>query len=275
MLVATSDSFMQEQVIARVDLPGASNADVSLQVHQTRLLISAGPEGAAQLLKHLEGDGHVVYRRDRGTGGFFRSVLLPGGIRVDDIKATMRRRRAGRDGAWKGPAMPDFSRILCAIDLTDPSRRALDCALWWARRHGADVSVLHVRRADASGADAVGDRLRRGRPRRLRARGRAAAHTRRTGGAAAPARSVRRRPPNGRAAGRGAARRGHERRRRDRGACRRARRRSHRDGRGHRPASPTIPSSAVLRAKCCAPRRARCWSCRRRRPTWRTHGSAG
>jgi HSP20 family molecular chaperone IbpA len=31
----------------------------------------------------------VVYRRDRGTGGFFRSVLLPDGISVDDIKATM------------------------------------------------------------------------------------------------------------------------------------------------------------------------------------------
>jgi HSP20 family protein len=80
---------MHDQVIARVDLPGTSHADVSLQVHQTRLLIMAGPEGAAQLLKHLEGDGHIVYRRDRGTGGFFRSVLLPGGINVDDIKATM------------------------------------------------------------------------------------------------------------------------------------------------------------------------------------------
>jgi len=76
-------------LIARVDLPGSTRADVSLQVHQTRLLITAGPEGTAQLLKHLEGDGHVVYRRDRGTGGFFRSVLLPGGIDVDEIQATM------------------------------------------------------------------------------------------------------------------------------------------------------------------------------------------
>ena len=80
---------VHDQVIARVDLPRTAHADVSLQVHQTRLLITAGPEGAAQLLKHLEGDGHVIYRRDRGTGGFFRSVLLPDGIRVDDIKATM------------------------------------------------------------------------------------------------------------------------------------------------------------------------------------------
>jgi len=80
---------MPDQVIAQVDLPGAASADVSLQVHQTRLLITAGPEGAAQLLRHLEGDTHVIYRRDRGTGGFFHSVLLPGGIRVDDIKATM------------------------------------------------------------------------------------------------------------------------------------------------------------------------------------------
>ena len=80
---------MTDLVIARVDLPGTTRADVTLQVHQTRLLITAGPEGTAQLLKHLEGDGHVVYRRDRGTGGFFRSVLLPGGINVDEIKATM------------------------------------------------------------------------------------------------------------------------------------------------------------------------------------------
>jgi nucleotide-binding universal stress UspA family protein len=41
--------------------------------------------------------------------------------------------------------MREFTRVLCAIDLTDASRRALDSALWWARQHGADVSVLHVR----------------------------------------------------------------------------------------------------------------------------------
>src|SRR5262245_51799276 len=82
-------AHMPDQVIARVALPGATQADVSLQVHQTRLLISAGPEGAAQLRKHLEGDTRVVYRRDRGTGGFFQSILLPGGIRVDDIEASM------------------------------------------------------------------------------------------------------------------------------------------------------------------------------------------
>jgi nucleotide-binding universal stress UspA family protein len=42
--------------------------------------------------------------------------------------------------------MSDFGRVLCAIDLTEPSRRALDCALWWARQHGADVSILHIHR---------------------------------------------------------------------------------------------------------------------------------
>jgi len=83
------DITTERHVIAKVDLPGVTPADLTLQVHQTRLLITAGPEGAAQLLKHLEGDTHVVYRRDRGTGGFFHSILLPGGIRVDDIKATM------------------------------------------------------------------------------------------------------------------------------------------------------------------------------------------
>jgi nucleotide-binding universal stress UspA family protein len=49
--------------------------------------------------------------------------------------------------------MPDFSRVLCAIDLTEPSRRVLDCALWWARRHQADVSVLHVHRLAVQPAD--------------------------------------------------------------------------------------------------------------------------
>jgi len=52
--------------------------------------------------------------------------------------------------------MPDFSRVLCAINLTDPSRRALDCALWWARQHGADVSVLHVRHLPPPPADSEG-----------------------------------------------------------------------------------------------------------------------
>jgi HSP20 family protein len=83
------DQLEAHRVLLRVELPGLTNADVGLQIHQTRLLITAGPEGAAQLVKHLEGDTHVVYRRDRGTGGFFRSVLLPHGIRVDDIEATM------------------------------------------------------------------------------------------------------------------------------------------------------------------------------------------
>ena len=64
--------------------------------------------------------------------------------------------------------MPDISRVLCAIDLTEASRHVLDCALWWARRHGADVSILHVHRlalttpdtgsihGDATGSPAIG-----------------------------------------------------------------------------------------------------------------------
>jgi nucleotide-binding universal stress UspA family protein len=49
--------------------------------------------------------------------------------------------------------MPDVSRILCAIDLTESSRRVLDCAVWWARRHGADVSILHVHRLVGASPD--------------------------------------------------------------------------------------------------------------------------
>jgi HSP20 family protein len=78
---------MLNQVIAKVALPGLSREDITLKVHQTRLLIAAGSEGAAELLRHLEGDTHVVYRRDRATGGFFRSILLPNGIHADRIEA--------------------------------------------------------------------------------------------------------------------------------------------------------------------------------------------
>src|SRR5215207_6100850 len=49
--------------------------------------------------------------------------------------------------------MPDFGRVLCAVDLSEPSRRVLDCALWWARRHEADVSVLHIHRLVATTPD--------------------------------------------------------------------------------------------------------------------------
>jgi HSP20 family protein len=78
---------MLNQTIAKVALPGVSRSDITLKVHQTRLLIAAGSEGAAELLRHLEGDTHVVYRRDRATGGFFRSILLPNGIHADRIEA--------------------------------------------------------------------------------------------------------------------------------------------------------------------------------------------
>jgi universal stress protein A len=52
--------------------------------------------------------------------------------------------------------MPDVSRVLCAIDLTEASRRVLDCAVWWARRHEADVSVLHVHRLVVTSPDTGG-----------------------------------------------------------------------------------------------------------------------
>jgi HSP20 family molecular chaperone IbpA len=80
---------MTNQPIARVDLPGLERRDVMLQVHQTRLLIAAGAEGAEEMKRHLEGDTHLVYRRDRGTGGFFCALLLPNGVHADRLEATL------------------------------------------------------------------------------------------------------------------------------------------------------------------------------------------
>lgn len=55
--------------------------------------------------------------------------------------------------------MPDYTRILCAVDYSEPSRRALDTALSWARWHGANLSVLHVHRQATPFLDAglIGD----------------------------------------------------------------------------------------------------------------------
>jgi nucleotide-binding universal stress UspA family protein len=49
--------------------------------------------------------------------------------------------------------MIEFTRILCAVDRSEPSRRALECALWWARAHGADLSVLEVHPLVAVGSE--------------------------------------------------------------------------------------------------------------------------
>jgi nucleotide-binding universal stress UspA family protein len=50
--------------------------------------------------------------------------------------------------------MREFSRMLCVVDDSDAGRRTLDCALWWARAHGGDVSVLRVHQPAIPGADA-------------------------------------------------------------------------------------------------------------------------
>jgi nucleotide-binding universal stress UspA family protein len=47
--------------------------------------------------------------------------------------------------------MSEYTRILCAVDMAVSSRRVLDCALWWARWHGAGVSVVHVNAAPPEG----------------------------------------------------------------------------------------------------------------------------
>lgn len=51
--------------------------------------------------------------------------------------------------------MPSLARILCPIDFSDTSRRAVECALALAQWHEARLSVLHVFATNVAVADAI------------------------------------------------------------------------------------------------------------------------
>ena len=97
---------MARHLIARIDLPELARDEVKVEVRQTHLLISAGPKGLLEARRHHEGEKHLVYWRDRATSSYFRSILLPEGVRVEDIEAKF------EDGILEVSAfMPDRARL--------------------------------------------------------------------------------------------------------------------------------------------------------------------
>lgn len=69
------------RLVTRVDLPGMKKTDVSVEVIDGHLALSG------ERKRETEETKDNIYRREREYGSFYRSVPLPEGIRLEDVKA--------------------------------------------------------------------------------------------------------------------------------------------------------------------------------------------
>ncbi|KAK0470282.1 HSP20-like chaperone [Desarmillaria tabescens] len=70
-------------VTATFEFPGLSKDDISIDVHNGRLTVSA----ESKILEEHDKDGYVV--TERRYGKFARTLQLPRGVNDDEIKASM------------------------------------------------------------------------------------------------------------------------------------------------------------------------------------------
>lgn len=70
------------RLVTKVDLPGMKREDVKVEVADGRLTISGERKAEA------EEKTEDFYRRERQYDSFYRSVPLPDGAKLEDVKAT-------------------------------------------------------------------------------------------------------------------------------------------------------------------------------------------
>jgi HSP20 family protein len=70
------------RLVTKIDLPGMKKEDVKVEVTDGQLAISGERKSEA------EEKGEAFYRCEREYGSFYRSVPLPEGAKLEDIKAT-------------------------------------------------------------------------------------------------------------------------------------------------------------------------------------------
>jgi HSP20 family protein len=70
------------RLVTRIDLPGLKKDDVKVEVADGRLTISGERKTEAEEKKG------EFYRSERQYGSFYRSVPLPEGAKLEDVKAT-------------------------------------------------------------------------------------------------------------------------------------------------------------------------------------------
>jgi HSP20 family protein len=70
------------RLVTKIDLPGMKKEDVKVEVTDGQLAISGERKSEA------EEKGDEFYRCEREYGSFYRSVPLPEGVKLEDVKAT-------------------------------------------------------------------------------------------------------------------------------------------------------------------------------------------
>ncbi|HEY8534951.1 MAG TPA: Hsp20/alpha crystallin family protein [Vicinamibacterales bacterium] len=70
------------RLITKIDLPGMKKEDVKVEVTDGQLTISG------ERKHESEEKGEQFYRCEREYGSFFRTVPLPEGAKIEDVKAT-------------------------------------------------------------------------------------------------------------------------------------------------------------------------------------------
>jgi HSP20 family protein len=70
------------RLVTKIDLPGMKKEDVKVEITDGQLAISGERKSEA------EQKGEEFYRCEREYGSFYRSVPLPEGAKIDDVKAT-------------------------------------------------------------------------------------------------------------------------------------------------------------------------------------------
>jgi HSP20 family protein len=70
------------RLVTKIDLPGMKKEDVKVEVTDGQLAISG------ERKREAEEKGEDLYRCEREYGSFYRSVPLPEGAKIEDVKAT-------------------------------------------------------------------------------------------------------------------------------------------------------------------------------------------
>ncbi len=70
------------RLFTRIDLPGVKKEDISVEVTDGQLVLSG------ERKRETEEKKDNFYRAEREYGSFYRSVPLPEGVKLEDVKAT-------------------------------------------------------------------------------------------------------------------------------------------------------------------------------------------
>jgi HSP20 family protein len=106
------------RLVTKIDLPGMKKDDVKVEVADGQLTISGERQREAEEKKK------DFYRCEREYGSFYRSVPLPDGVKLEDVKATF------ADGVLEVsvplPARP--AATVRTIDIQEPAKPAKTAA---------------------------------------------------------------------------------------------------------------------------------------------------